>query len=173
MGAAMKIDTSRMKIANYETLFRESLIGKTLSLGEITAFKCIRLCFGEMHTIDRKFEKVAGQISNGEFNIIIEQMNWNFIQDDEVLISDQMNVKEIGVLWGFVQTRIVKALSLNEDRLQISLEDDIELVAEKFGEENSDEEKGLCWYFSKGEEWLLTYDEDGEFEYSELKEHQS
>lgn len=157
-------------ITNYGSLLSDNLNGLALSLGEITAFKCIRLCFGELHTIDRKFENFVGKITNGEYNIIIEQMNWNFIQDGEILISDQMDTKEIEVLWGFVQGRDVKKVSITNSRLNISLDDDIELIAEKYTIGPMEiEDTGLRWYFSKGEEWLLTYSEKENFEFSQLE----
>lgn len=170
MPESQKIKATSAEFEKYQKLLSKSLEGQTLSLGEITAFKCIRLCFGELHTVDRKFENFAGQITNGEFNIIIEQLNWQFIQDDEILISDEMDAEEINVLWGFVQARKLHDISINETQITFTIDDDITFTAKAYKQENPErEDDGLRWYFSKGEEWLLTYSEQAHFEFSNLE----
>lgn len=149
------VDVTPENLERYEAVIEKSLMGKKLSFGASTAFSCIRLCFGELHVIEHKFETVAGEIKNGEFNLILEEMQWHVEEYDQVLVHDQMDIKEVDVLIGFVIDRVVKSVSFKEGGFEIEFDGEIKLIAKTDKRQNA-EEQGIRWYFSKGEDWLMT-----------------
>lgn len=149
------VDATRENLARYEAVIEKSLIGKKLSLGASTAFSCIRLCFGDLHVIERNFETVAGEIKNGEFNLILEEMQWFVTEYDQILMHDQMSEKEVDVLICVVIERVVTSVSFESGGFEIEFDGEIKLVA-KIDERPNAEEHGIRWYFSKGEDWLMT-----------------
>lgn len=152
---AEKVDATRKNLERYEAVIEKSLLGKKLSFAASTAFSCIRLCFGEMHVVEQKFETVAGEIKNGEFNLILEEMQWHFEEYDQILMHDQLSEKEIDVLISFVFDRKIAAVNFEDGGFELLFDGDIKLVA-KIDKRSTAQEQGILWYFSKGEEWLMT-----------------
>lgn len=161
------VDATLENLTRYEAKINECLVGKPMALGGVTAFTCIRMCFGELHTVDHKFETVAGVVTNGEYNFILEELQWQFIEYDQVLLHDKMDAKEVEVLLSFVTGRIVKSVSLQKDSLVIQFDGNTKLIT-KIKTYEEAEADGIFWYFSKGEEWLVTYNLDKKLETSLL-----
>ncbi|MFK7903434.1 MAG: hypothetical protein AB8B49_11405 [Nitratireductor sp.] len=157
-----KVLASQAELEKYETQMSECLVNTPVELCEITAFTCIRLCFGELHIVDRKFETYAGQIKNGDFNLIIEDLDWQVLEYDQVLVHSKMEQKEVEVLLSFLVSRRVESVSVSSDQIEIMFDGDTRLVAKNMAQVILDDgastqDVGIRWYFSKGEEWLMTY----------------
>lgn len=152
---AEKVDLTPENLERYEAVIEKSLVGKKISFGASTAPSCIRLCFGELHVIEQKFETVAGEIKNGEYNLILEEMQWHVEEYDQILMHDEMLEKEIDELIGFVLERIVKSIKFKSTGFDIEFDGNINLIA-KLDKRKNAESQGVRWYFSKGEEWLMT-----------------
>lgn len=155
MIVAEKVEATPENLERYEAVIEKSLVGKKLSFGASTAFSCIRLCFGEMHVVEQKFETVAGEIKNGEFNLILEELQWRVEEFDQILLHDQMSEKEIDVLVGFVFERQVISAKFKNGGFELEFDGEIKLVAQLDKRSNA-QDQGVRWYFSKGEEWLMT-----------------
>jgi len=165
-----KLLATSQDLARYESHISDSLNKQAVALAGITAFTCIRICFGQLHIVERKFENYAGQIKNGDFNLIIEDMDWQVFEYDQVLVHSKMEAKEIEVLINFLVSRIVQKVSIENNKIEILFDGDTKLVAKNFEPhiEEANEEVGVRWYFSKGEEWLMTYNTKNMLEFSSL-----
>lgn len=152
---AENVELTPENLERYEAVLEKSLVGKKLAFGASTALSCIRLCFGELHVVEQKFETIVGEIKNGEFNLILEEMQWHFEEYDQILMHDEMSEKEIDVLVNFVFERIVKGMTFKEGGFEIEFDGDIKLIA-KLDKRSNAQSQGIRWYFSKGEEWLMT-----------------